>query len=156
MFVPVNGNAFTRKKREQAKDAAVLARHQQEKEIRSQTLHEGYRANQMIENGFKELAQPRQKLLGTSNTTTSNKFIFDDGEPPEEMNKEKKLNQNNDTMLHAALTLNAIAQGLGEAIDEQNDDIGRVTGKVSRLPGCSMSNCIYTDDIHRAMPWTMV
>lgn len=134
MFVPVAGNPFTRKKREAAKDAAVLARHQEEKSIRSETLHEGYNANQMVEGDFKELTQPRQKLLGTNNATRNRRLEFvDDGEGDDAMEAEENINNDIDELAGLSSQLKGISMAQGRLMDQQNAQLGRITEKVSRL-----------------------
>lgn len=157
MFVPVAGNPFTRKKREQAKDAAVLARHQEEKAIRSETLHDGYSANQMVEGGFKDLAQPRQKLLGTNSATRNRRMEFvDDGEGDDAREDEEEINNNLDELLDLSGQIKGISIAQGKLVDQQITQLGRITEKVSRNPRCLMSNHKYTDDVYRPMPWTIV
>lgn len=135
MFVPVAGNPFTRKKREQAKDAAVLARHQEEKAIRSDTLHEGYNANQMVEGGFKELAQPRQKLLGTNKPTRNRRMEFvDEGEGDSANEDEDAIDDGLDELADLSSQLKGISIAQGKLVDQQNAQLTRITEKVCRLP----------------------
>lgn len=137
MFVPVAGNPFTRGKRERAKDKAVLARHQEEKGIRSETLRDGFSTNQMVEEQFKELGrdQPRQKLLGAG-STRNKKLMFDEGEGSDAERDEEELDDNLNSLDDIAGKLKGISIAQGQLVDKQIGQLGRITEKVSRPLRC--------------------
>lgn len=159
MFVPVAGNPFTRKKREAAKDAAVLARHQEEKQIRSDTLHEAFNSNQMVEGGFKELTQPRQRLLGTNKPTRSRRMEFiDDGEDETAEAQEDAIDDGLDELADLSSQLKGISIAQGKLVDQQNAQLGRITEKVSRDLRCGHDRQLdkLLTTIRRPTLWTTV
>lgn len=114
-------------------DKATLARHQEEKGIRSETLRDGYTSNQMVEEQFKDLTrdQPRQKLLGAG-APRNNRLIFDEGEDDDAKQDEEDINNDVDAIEDIAYKLKGISIAQGQLVDKQIGQLGRITEKVSR------------------------
>lgn len=134
MFRPVAGNPFTRGKRQNAADEAVLERHRMERDIREETRSQGFAAQQRMETTFKAYDE-QPSGLGGNRAADRSKFTFrDDGDEDdsEDERLEDKMDQGLAKLSLRSQQLKTIASDLGDDITRQNATLDRLQDKVSQ------------------------
>lgn len=132
MFVPVAGNPFTRKKRERLQDEATLTRHQEEKQVRSEALRNGYQSKAAIEQQFNDMsksqkARSKWDYVSDDDEEAGADGLLDEGESREERKKEAMIDQGIGELDRITRGLRQVAMHQGENIDRQIGQIDRIT-----------------------------
>ena len=131
MFAAMSmGNPFTSEKRRQARDEAILDRHQQERIQREETRMAAYRTEQRMQNTFKDMSKQGDGAAAKSkpNLAERSKYQFEADSEDEEL--EDEIDSNLEALHGAAGRLNALARATGKEVEEQNAVLRRVDEKV--------------------------
>ncbi|KAK1711052.1 hypothetical protein BDP67DRAFT_579440 [Colletotrichum lupini] len=127
MFAVHIANPFTSKSRAAQRDAAILDRHRQEREVREATRHEAFKSNQRMEDTFREMSlsgRPQRESEGQ----TKKKFTLD-SEDEEEEEKERAIDDNITAISGSVARLNLGAHALGNEVDAQTVLINNIAKK---------------------------
>ncbi|PNY27873.1 Protein transport protein SEC9, partial [Tolypocladium capitatum] len=137
MFAVHVGNPFTSKQRQQKADDDVLNRHRTERDLREQTRHDGYSANQRMETTFREIhsagrprPQARKKDYG--------KFNLDDEEGADEL--EDQIDNGLDELEGQVSMMNMVGRAIGKEVESQNKQIDRIMTKSDAVDDATRMN----------------
>lgn len=137
MFAVHVSNPFTSARRRRDRDEKILNTHREERDLRDGTRKEAFITGQRMERTFrdidKEAGKPQTRKR--TNVTERAKYQFEADSDDERM--EDEIEQNLDLLGGAAGRLNGLARATGKELDEQNRNLGRITGKVS-LTFCNL------------------
>lgn len=131
MFAVHVSNPFTKNARRRERDEKILSTHRAERATREGTRQEAFRTNQRMERTFREIEREAVKpsVGGKKNMTERAKYQFEADSEDEAM--EDEIDQNLDLLAGAAGRLNGLARATGRELEEQNNHLDRITGKVS-------------------------
>ncbi|KAI3529783.1 hypothetical protein CABS01_16073 [Colletotrichum abscissum] len=127
MFAVHMANPFTSKKRAAERDAAILDRHRQEREVRETTRHEAFKSNQRMEDTFREMSLSGRPQRESEGQTKKNFTL--DSEDEEEDEKERAIDNNITAMAGSLARLNLGAHAIGNEVDAQNVLINNIAKK---------------------------
>ena len=129
MFAVHVSNPFTASSRRQARDDAVMDRHQMEREQREATRRAGYDTSQRMNKTFQELSKEgKAPKPGQSSLAERAKYQFEADEEDDEM--ENEIDANLTALSGAATRLNGLARATGTALEEDNRHLERINAKV--------------------------
>ncbi|OHF01366.1 hypothetical protein CORC01_03399 [Colletotrichum orchidophilum] len=135
MFAVHVGNPFTSKARAAERDAAVLERHRQEREVREATRQEAFKSNQRMEETFREMTlsgRPQRGAGGQRSQAEKSRFEIDESDDEaaaEAQEAERQIEEGIDAMAAATGRLNMVSHALGKEIDNQNGLIASIGKK---------------------------
>ncbi|EXF79779.1 hypothetical protein CFIO01_08601 [Colletotrichum fioriniae PJ7] len=137
MFAVHMANPFTSKKRAAERDAAILDRHRQEREVREATRHEAFKSNQRMEETFREMSlsgRPQKGAEPQSKPAGKSQFELPEDESDEEAaarerEKERAIDENLRALGGSTARINMAAHGLSREIDAQNVLIDNIAKK---------------------------
>ena len=129
MFAVHVSNPFTASSRRQARDDAVMDRHQMEREQREATRRAGYDTSQRMNKTFQELSKEgKAPKPGQSSLAERAKYQFEADDEDDDM--ENEIDANLTALSGAATRLNGLARATGEALEEDNKHLERINAKV--------------------------
>ncbi|KAL8774776.1 MAG: hypothetical protein Q9209_000715 [Squamulea sp. 1 TL-2023] len=132
MFAVHVSNPFTASSRRQARDDAVMDRHQMERAQREATRRAGYDTSQRMNKTFQELSKEgRAPKPGQSSLAERAKYQFEADEEDDEM--ENEIDANLTALSGAATRLNGLARATGEALEEDNKHLERINAKSTKV-----------------------
>ncbi|KAL8812067.1 MAG: hypothetical protein Q9223_005787 [Gallowayella weberi] len=132
MFAVHVSNPFTASSRRQARDDAIMERHQLEREQREATRRAGYDTSQRMNRTFQELSKEgRAPKPGQSSLAERAKYQFEADEEDDEM--ENEIDANLTALSGAATRLNGLARATGEALEEDNKHLERINAKGTKV-----------------------
>ncbi|KAL8696420.1 MAG: hypothetical protein Q9224_002807 [Gallowayella concinna] len=132
MFAVHVSNPFTASSRRQARDDAVMDRHQMEREQREATRRAGYETSQRMNKTFQELSKEgKAPKPGQSSLAERAKYQFEADEEDDEM--ENEIDANLTALSGAATRLNGLARATGEALEEDNKHLERINAKSTKV-----------------------
>lgn len=155
MFAVHVANPFTAKKRAQARDDEVMARHRAEKGQREATRSAHWQEARMMENS-QRVGNLNLGDESFGNQKTSNKYMFDESSDEEEQAKERAINGNLGALLGGAKGLHELATNTGAVLDEQNRIIDRIATKVGHFFSLGRDEDEANTSIFRLIVSTMV
>ena len=129
MFIPVGGNPFTSKTRREKQEESIVQRHQMEREAREATREAAFKSDQRLQQNFKKIddAVARQPQAKTSLAERA-KYQFEADSEDDQM--ENEIESNLDELSMAAGRLNLLARATGQEVEQQNEHLQRIAGKV--------------------------
>ena len=153
MFAVHVSNPFTTASRRQARDDAIMDRHRMEREEREATRRAGYETSQRMNKTFQELQKEgRAPKPGQSSLAERAKYQFEADEEDDEM--ENEIDANLTALSGAASRLNGLARATGQALEEDNRHLDRISAKVgSHVLARTTPN--FTDDLYRVTKSTI-
>ncbi|KAL8714832.1 MAG: hypothetical protein Q9220_001345 [cf. Caloplaca sp. 1 TL-2023] len=129
MFAVHVSNPFTGASRRQARDDRIMDRHVMEREQREATRRAGYETSQRMNKNFQELSKEgRAPKPAQSSLAERAKYQFEADEEDDEM--ENEIDSNLTALSGAATRLNGLARATGQALEEDNRHLERISGKV--------------------------
>ncbi|KAF4782016.1 hypothetical protein HER10_EVM0006516 [Colletotrichum scovillei] len=137
MFAVHIANPFTSKKRAAERDAAILDRHRQEREVREATRHEAFKSNQRMEDTFREMSlsgRPQKGAEQQSKPAGKSQFELDDDSSDEEAaaqarEEERMIDENIRALGGSTGRIQLAARALGREIDSQTVLIDNIAKK---------------------------
>ncbi|KAL8704780.1 MAG: hypothetical protein Q9201_002090 [Fulgogasparrea decipioides] len=129
MFAVHVSNPFTASSRRQARDDKIMDRHRMEREQREATRRAGFETSQRMNKTFQELQKEgHAPKPGQSSLAERAKYQFEADEEDDEM--ENEIDANLTALSGAATRLNGLARATGQALEEDNKHLDRITQKV--------------------------
>ena len=125
------GNPFTKTKRENEREEAILDAHQSERATREATRAAAYQSSVRREDQQRGLRDAPGGIQKKSNLAERSKYQFEADSEDEAM--EEEIDQNLDALGGAAKRLNQLGRAMGEEVDSQNKHIGNIMGKADRV-----------------------
>ncbi|KAJ0330433.1 hypothetical protein COL5a_003497 [Colletotrichum fioriniae] len=136
MFAVHIANPFTSKSRAAERDAAILDRHRQEREVREATRHEAFKSNQRMEDTFREMSLSGRPQKGAEQSKPAGKspFELEDDDSDEEAaaqarEEERMIDENIRALGGSTGRIQLAARALGREIDSQTVLIDNIAKK---------------------------
>ena len=134
MFVPTGGNPFTAKTRREKREEEIMDRHRMERDNREATREAAFKSTQRMNQSFKTLEDAAAKAPRTKTSLAERaKYQFEADSEDDQM--EDEIERNLDELSVAARRLNLLARATGQEVEQQNEHLSRIAGKVG--PSCS-------------------
>ena len=152
MFIPAGGNPFTAKTRREKREEEIVTRHQMERDQREATREAAFKSTKRMEQSFKTLEDAAAKAPRTKTSLAERaKYQFEADSEDDQM--EDEIERNLDDLSVAAGRLNLLARATGQEVEQQNEHLSRIAGKVSCSPPlrCGMQ---LTNSLNRAINLT--
>ncbi|PGH17895.1 hypothetical protein AJ79_00794 [Helicocarpus griseus UAMH5409] len=128
MFQMHVNNPFTGEKRRQARDEAIIQRHQEERAQREATRQNAFRSEQRMDQTFKGLSKKAANApQKQTNLADRSKYQFEADSEDDEM--ENEIDTNLTAIEGVTGRLNMLARAQGREVEQQNTDLGRIMGK---------------------------
>jgi protein transport protein SEC9 len=132
MFAVHVGNPFTAKQRDLERERMLLEESQQDRAMMEAGRKAGYQTTQRMEKGFAEIEKARQTDKWQRGTgADKKKYQFEDDSEDDEA--EDRIEDSMRRTAGHVHTLNSVAKLMGKEIDDQNQLIDRLGGKVCRI-----------------------
>lgn len=125
------GNPFTKTKRENEREEAILDQHQSERSEREATRAAAYQSSARREEHGRSLRDAPTGVQKKGSLAERSKYQFEADSEDEQM--EDEIDQNLDALGGAAKRLNQLGRAMGQEVDSQNEHIGRIVGKADRV-----------------------
>ncbi|KAL2840692.1 hypothetical protein BJY01DRAFT_218264 [Aspergillus pseudoustus] len=129
MFAVHVSNPFTSAQRRKERDDRVMNVHRQERDAQAGTRNEAYKANQRMEQTFREIEREsgRAPKPKKASVTERAKYQFEADSEDDAM--EDEIEQNLNLISGATGRLNLLAKATGRELDEQNRHLERIMNK---------------------------
>lgn len=124
------GNPFTSEKRRQAREEAIIDRHQQERIQREETRVAAFRTEQRMQNTFKDISKQGDAAAAKSKPNLAERSKYQFEADSDDDQNEDEIDSNLDELHGAVGRLNTLARATGEEVEKQNKTLGKVTEKV--------------------------
>ncbi|KAL8948812.1 MAG: hypothetical protein Q9222_005029 [Ikaeria aurantiellina] len=132
MFAVHASNPFTGASRRQARDDAIMDRHIMEREQREATRRAGYETSRRMNKNFQEIEKGgRTPKPAQSSLAERAKYQFEADEEDDEM--ENEIDANLTALSGAATRLNGLARATGQALEEDNKHLERISAKSTQV-----------------------
>ena len=128
MFAIHVSNPFTAKSRDAARDEEAKAKHLEERDQREATRRAAYLSEQRMMKNFNDLSVTDSQGKKQRNLAERAKYQFEADSEDEEM--ENEIDDNLDMLSGVTGRLNALARATGKEVNEQNERLKIIEGKV--------------------------
>ncbi|KAF2099757.1 hypothetical protein NA57DRAFT_38209 [Rhizodiscina lignyota] len=131
MFAVHVANPFTSQRRQEEREAKLLDTHRAEREARDASRAAAWSSTARQDQFARDLGKAPQRQMNKQSLAERSKYQFEADSEDEDM--ENEIDNNIDLLHGATGKLKGLAMAMGKEVDEQNNHIDRITGKVDRV-----------------------